>query len=252
MRRVLLQEGEDLVAQFRPHPGSYLWTYSVGALWLAWGALGYYVGAALLTWPPLGGLVLAAAALLHALLVRATRQRGFVLSLVWAALAATLGLLTLAPVPVLPDYPSLVPASVATLAALSVWGVAEFDRRMRRHVLTTRRLQVAGGLSTHHQHTIDLSKVETLRAAQSLLGQLLGYGRITFVFSTKIKGKKGELLEHNETLSGIPRFETSLHQVETVVAELRLPERERKKRVEERRLKESMKHLAGWVRRQPA
>lgn len=250
MRQVVVQEGEEVVAQFRPHPAAYLHRYAWGVLWLAWGAAALALQPLASDVPALSLFAFTAFAFVHALLQRLAKQRGVFLTLLWAALA--LGVAVAVAADVARDQAWL-PYGALLLAAppaLAVLGLHELDRRLRRMILTTRRIRVRGGIARRHEHAIDLERVQSVRGVQGALAQLFGYGDLVFVYSSRAQPKTGQVLEDTEVLSGVPRFQHHQRALDTVLSDLRLPDRERRKRQDERRLRDSMRTVAAWVSRE--
>lgn len=247
MGRLLLQEGEDFVLKFHPHLFSYADRYGLGLLWIGWGALAY---AAQVAWPQLptvGLLVVTLAAAAHAGLLRLMHRRGQWLSLGWAAVALLLALAWFATHDDRLLMRGWSAQGLALAAAVAVLWAAEWDRRSRRHILTSRRLLLRRGVRQRQETALDLERVQAVRGVQDLPGQFFRYGQLILVTSARLKPKSGDVAEKAEVLRGVPRFEETKHLMETIVDELHLPDRDRKRHAEERRLKGSMRALSSWV-----
>lgn len=253
MARLLLSEGEDLVAEFRPHPATYLSQYGLSLAWISFGLLAFWLASGNAKLPdfPADALVyFAFMGLLYGGIQVWSRRREAWFSLALGATALLLALLFWWKV-----LPTTVPSDLYAVS-LGVLGTSvlliahEVDRNLRQRFLTNRRLVVRGGVGRRHEHTIPLERVEAVRGVQSTFGQLFGYGTLLLVLGTKTRKKTGDM-EDVEPLEGVPHYDVTKHRLEELTREVRLPTKERQRSAEERHLKESMRQLASWVRKVP-
>ncbi|MBI2077334.1 MAG: PH domain-containing protein [Euryarchaeota archaeon] len=125
----------------------------------------------------------------------------------------------------------------------------ELDRINRVHYLTTERLVLRGGVGNRRERTVQLRRIQEVRSEYGFLGQGLDYGTLTLVMNRIVRGKEAQVFEEREVLPGIGRLTEVKHHVEQLVEETKMPQKDRRRRVDERRVKESMRVLARWMRR---
>ncbi|HLE48108.1 MAG TPA: PH domain-containing protein [Candidatus Thermoplasmatota archaeon] len=251
MGRLLLFENEELVARFRPHPMSYGRRYLTSLLWVIPGGLGGLItvtvgGAHPIAW---GLVALAAVALLSGLtFARITKTRsGFP----WFGAAVALGFVVADVFHALTWSAPAWTLPVALGAALGILRLMfwELERLSRVHYLTTERLVLQGGVGSRRERTVQLKRVQEVRSHYGFLGQALDYGNLTLVLNRVVRGKEAQVFEEQEVLAGIGRVTEIKHHLEQLVEETKMPQKDRRRRVEERRVKESMRVLARWMRR---
>ncbi len=251
MGSILLGDGEDLLARFRPHPASYLGRYLLDAIWLAYGfvAWGFHRANPAYDWTSLAAFV--ALCLGHVAVLRLLKRGGAARPIVWGL--AALGLMIAIPLGYhlrdawIPLYP---PALGVLATALGV-AATEFDRLRRIHHLTSRRILLRTGIGRLTERSVDFDRIETVQSSQGALGQMFGYAHLGLVYHARGKKREGKSMT-TEELVGVPNWQVVKHQIETALAEQQLPAKERQKRVEERRLRESMRVLAQWTRTERA
>lgn len=252
MGRLRLFEGEEFVARFRPHPFAYGRRYLGSLLWTLAGAVGAVVTALVGgDHPTSWGLVtLAGLGLLAALVFgRFTKQRsGFP----WLAASTSLALVVLDVFDLLPwplerwTLPLLLGAAF-TFLRLVGW---EAERLNRLHFLTTDRLVIRGGVGSRRERTVAVKRIQEVRSEHGFLGQALDYGNLILVLGRQVRGKEAQVFEEREELRGIGRLGEIKHHVEQLAEETRMPPKDRRRRMDERRVKESMRVLARWMRRE--
>lgn len=252
MGRLHLLETEELLLRFRPHPLSYSLRYAASFLWLVPGALAVFLS------PQLGNKTAAAGAFLCAIIAviaalvawKTPRLRlGF--PLFAAAFFILGGSLMLVPGVELPGLEAWYGLALSILVTLIRLALHEADRLSRVHYLTTQRLVIQGGLRGRSERTMLVEKVIESRTTRGVLGQLFDYGDITLVLAKRMK-REGGSVEDVETLRGVGALSDLKHNVDQLLAESKLPPRDRRKRLEERRVKESMRLLANWMRTERA
>lgn len=251
MRSIQLFQEEELFLRFRPHILSFLGHYAASFAWLLAGAVGGVAAGLLddsfgLGRPELWGLfVMALVGLVGGLGRRKIRRAPMGYS--WFAAMVIIAGVTLLlfvelPTPE-PWLPALALGAVLTLVRLVGW---ELMRMQRVHFLTSQRLVVRAGLGHRREESVPLSKVQEVRSQLGPLGQLFDYGDLILGLGSVGRGKGAR--EDAWVLAGIGRLAEVKHQLEELMAELRMPLKERRRRVEERRLRESMRKLASWMR----
>lgn len=252
MGRVHLLEQEELLLRFRPHPLAYAVRHAASLLWLLPG-LGAGFGAPLLgTEPaPSGAFLAAILALLVALAGLRFRSLGPRFAMFATGWFAAAGLAAVvAPLELGAFAPWFGFAAAILLATLRIllW---EWDRMSRVHHLTTQRLIVNGGLRSRTERTVHVERIQECRAMRSLFGRVFDYGDLTLVFAKRLR-EKGGTLEDAEVLVGISGLSRVKHEIDQLLVEARLPAKDRRRRLEERRVKASMRIVAGWMRSERA
>lgn len=255
MARLLLFEGEELLARFRPHPASYLGHYGGAFWWMLPGAAGTLITLLLgdneraAAW----GLITVALLGLLGGAVNA-KLRGRRMSYAWFAALAAAGLVLYDLLYGLPALPTpealpLLMGAAFTFIRLLIW---ELDRLGHTRFLTTERLVLRGGLAARRERSISLSDIQEVRSERGVFGQVFEIGSLILVTGKPPRQtKKGTMEPPIEVLEGVPRLEEIKHHFEQAINELRLPLTERRKRREERRVKDAMRALAHWLRRRP-
>lgn len=255
MARLLLFEAEELLVRFRPHPASYLGHYGGAFLWMIPGAAGTLVTILLgdneraVAW---GLITVALLGLLGGVINAKVRRRR--MSYAWFAALATAGLVLddlLYGLPTLP-VPEALPLLAATALVLIRLAIWELDRLGHARFLTTERLVTRGGLRARRERSLPLRDIQEVRSERGVFGQLFEVGNLLLVTSRPPRpSKKGSLEPPVEVLEGVPRLEEIKHHLEQAVNEIRLAPTERRKRREERRVKDAMRALAHWLRSRP-
>jgi len=251
MGKFRLFEDEELVARFRPHPMSYGRRYLWSLAWAIPGGLGaatslFVGGDHAIAWGlvalALSGLL---AGLIHARMMK-TRTR-----FPWFAAAIGFGgvVVDLLGVPFWPFEAVLLPLAVGMGLALVRLVGWELERMSRLQFLTTERLVLRTGVGSRHERTVQLKRVQEIRSEHGYLGQAFDYGNLILVMGRHVRGTEAKVFEEHEALRGIGRLGEIKHQVEQLVEETKLPQKDRRRRVDERRVKESMRVLARWMRR---
>lgn len=252
MRSIQLFQEEELFLRFRPHVLSFLGHYAASFAWLLAGVVGA-VAAIMIksSLASLWGLVtMAAVGLLGGALRR--RIRGGSMGYSWFSIMVIMAVIVVLLVVKLSEDPLLV--SLPWLPAIGVGLVLttvrlfgwELMRVQRVHFLTSQRLVVRAGLGHRKEESVPLTKVQEVRSQLGPMGQLFDYGDLILGLGTVGRGKGAH--EDTWVLAGIGRLAEVKHQLEELMAELRMPIKERRRRVEERRLRESMRKLASWMR----
>ena len=251
MRSIQLFQEEELFLRFRPHVLSFLGHYAASFGWLLAGAVG--AGTARIVADAFGGehpavwglLAMALVGLVGGYVRRKIRRTSMGYS--WFAamlIVATVPLLMFLDLPVYePWLPALALGALITLIRLIGW---ELMRMQRVHFLTSQRLVVRAGLGHRLEESVPLTKIQDVRSQLGPMGQLFDYGDLILGLGMIGRGKGAR--EDAWVLAGIGRLAEVKHQLEELMAELRMPLKERRKRVEERRLRESMRKLASWMR----
>lgn len=251
MGRLHLMEQEELLLRFRPHPMAYARRYATGLLWILPGLAGLPVAHLLGSRPAASSAFLAAIlTLLVALLALRFPMLGFGFAAFATGAFAALGALALLPgLPVesMGALYGVAAALAVTLMRLLLW---DWDRRARIHHLTSQRLIVHGGLRSRSERTVQLGGIHETRASRAVLGRVFDYGDLTLVYGRHMR--KGVPVEDVEVLSGVAPLATIKHEVDQLLLEQKLPAKERRRRLDERRVKQSMRLLATWMRRQRA
>lgn len=256
MGRFLTADDEELLRSFRPHVLSFVPSYLLAFLWVAWAAAGWAVERVVAGdwgfWLGYGTFVFLV--LCHGYVRYRWGRQGRALALHAAATAFVVVAAVLDRTAVLlPDglaeYNPLAVGAALTILSL-------FAREMKRHssvsFLTTQRLIARQGLAPRTETILLLKDIAGMETRQGLLGSLFGFGRIRLAKGKRRRSrttKKGtEEFEEDDVveLVGVPRFEVARRDLNSLLQETRLSEKERRKRHEERRLKESMDRLARW------
>lgn len=256
MGRFLTADDEELLRSFRPHVLSYVPSYLLAFLWTAWAAAGWaverLVGGGWGFW--LGYATFILLILCHGYARYRWGRQGRALALHAAATAFVVGAAVLDRMQVLlpgglTEYDPL--AAGAALTALSL-----VAREMKRHAnvsfLTTQRVVARHGLAPRTETVLFLKDIAGMETRQGLLGSLFGFGRIRLVKGKRRRSrttKKGtEEVEEDDVIElvGVPHFEVARRDLNSLLQETRLSDKERRKRHEERRLKESMDRVARW------
>ncbi len=251
MHSLQLFQEEELFLRFRPHVLSFLGHYAASFAWLFAGALGAVSTIVIAdsfgpAYPSLWGLlVMATLGLAGGALRR--KIRGGSMGYTWFSILAIMAVIVALFVLKLPDDQPWLPAVglglVLSLLRLVGW---ELMRIQRVHFLTSQRLVVRAGLGHRKEESVPLTKVQEVRSQLGPMGQLFDYGDLILGLGTVGRGKGTR--EDTWPLAGIGRLAEVKHQLEELMAELRMPIKERRRRVEERRLRESMRKLASWMR----
>lgn len=250
--RLLLSDGEDLHTRWRPHFASYIPRYLVDLLWATYGLAGFVLqrwteratnDAETWTWlAPAFFLVCAA---LHAFFsYRQEVWTGVAWAIGWASAAAAI--IVLALMERLPISPSPMTVLLGAAATVLLLARTELSRLRRHHFLTNRRLIVRHGIASLTERTLEIDRVQSVRGVQGPLGQVANYGTLHLSLVVPARRKPGDP-QPSETLDGVPRWDEVKHRIELLLEERRLPPKERQKRIEERRLRDSMRALADWA-----
>lgn len=243
MSPFLAAEGEDVLAEVRPHPASFAGRYLGDAAWLGLGALALWIQVETpQKW--IGLAAFAVFALVHAAAAHQLKVTGLRFG-VAMAFAAT-GFNVLINVLGWSLRPEAAIILVAVVAAFIAFARTEFDRARRTLYVTSRRVVLRKGLGRVHERAIDLERVESVRVTQGPWAQLCRYGTLVLTLEAKGRQKPGALAPA-ETLHGIPRWQEIKHRIEAALEEISLPPRDRARRAEERRLRDSMRALSGWT-----
>jgi hypothetical protein len=250
MGGLLLFEGEELVVRFRPHPVWYVPRYLSALGWLAAAALSAL--AATLLVPDFvltaGLSALVVVSLVAALVVGRVLKKDWMFSaFVALACGALLAVQALHLLPLGPDMLVLVVLGAA-LALLRI-GLHEYDRVSRAHFLTTERLVIRGGVRAREDRTISLRKIQEVRTERPMMTRPFDVGHAILVLSRSVRGGKEPVVhEDKEVLRGIGHLTEIQHHLAQLSEESRMPQKDRRRRLEERRVKDSMRRLAGWMR----
>lgn len=224
-------------------------------LWIGYGVLAWWVALRVPGGDALGLAVFALLALAHGGAVYMVGRSGWVRAFVWAAAALLVmaslfvGELGAARPWIAATWPLGVGATLLSVVA------TEFDRVRRVHDLTSNRLVVRTGVGRLFEESIPLDHVQAVQASQGTLGQLFRFAQLhlTLTERRQVRKKKGEPHEAPKViLKGVPRWEEVKHHIDVALQEQRFPAKQREKRIEERRLRETMGALATWVRREGA
>lgn len=251
MARLLLFENEELVAQMRPHPLSYMRRYAATLLWLLPGIVGALVAETWEAGKPVSWGLAAFAVLTAAVILFNTRVRRLPSAFGWFGVAAGVALILLDLANLLtlqvPGFtvPLALGAGLFTLRL--IWW--ELERLARLHFLTTERLVVRAGVGSRKERALPLRQIQEVRGEHGLFGQAFDYGDIILVLS-KHRGAEAKLVEDKEHLRGVGRWTESKHQITQLVEEARLSPKDRHRRMDERRVRESMRLLSKWSRRE--
>jgi membrane protein YdbS with pleckstrin-like domain len=244
--RLLLADGEDLLAQFRPHPASRLVAFLSGLLYAGYGLAGWWLGRTL-GWEGWAWVAVLLGCVVHAWAAHRFRAAGVAAGVVGALGSGAWGSLALAGRwPLEAGLPAL---GLGTALAVLALGSVEFRRRRRVTYVTSRRIVLRGGVGRLTEVAHPLDRVVGVRAAQPPLGQVFGFA--TLVVGLEAKGRSKGAPSPAERLEGVPDWEVVKHRLEAALEERRLSPKERARRAEERRLRESMKALAGWSAQAP-
>lgn len=256
MGRFLTADDEELVRSFRPHGLSHIPSYLLAFVWLVWAAAGWALGRAVGGdwgfW--LGYATFVLLVLVHGYARYRWRSRGRALATHAAAAAVVL---TAA---VLDRMGALLPGGLAEYNPVAVGGVfavlslltREAKRQATVAYLTTQRVVARHGLAPRTETILLLKDIAGMETRQGLLGGLFGFGRIRLIKGKRRRSrttKKGtEEVDEDDVfeLVGVPHFEVARRDFNSLLQETRLSDKERRKRHEERRLKESMDQLAHW------
>lgn len=249
MSPFLAADGEDVLAEIRPHPASFAARYLADLAWLALGWLAAWVqveavkqAGASATWTGLAAF--ATFAVLHAVGAKILKAPGLRFG-VGVALVATGALVATQWSLIRLDRMALLVILIIAATFFSFIRT-EFDRVRRTLFVTSRRIVLRKGLGRVQERAIDLDHVQSVRAVQGTWGQLFRYGTIVLTLHAKGRTKPG-MLAPAETLHGIPKWNEVKYRLEAVLEERTLPPKERVRHAEERRLKDSMRALAGWA-----
>lgn len=240
-------EGEDLLAQFHPHRGSYLGRYAADAVWIVYGVIAWSVAKRTADSGWLGLLTLALLAIPMAALPRVRKEGVDVLALVWGGAAVVL---------IVSFWKRTPPVELPILAlglgiAAGLVGLLRTELSRQRHLtaVTNRRILLRGGLGRMVERTIELDRIDSVRAVQNGSGQMFHYADLVLTLEGRSRAKAGAVAPH-ETIHGVPDWQRVKHRLESVMEERRLTPKQREKAAEERRLKDSMHALAGWAGRE--
>lgn len=247
MPRLELFQDEELVARFRPHALSFLPHYLGAASWLVGGAAGSAV--ALYAGPPYGTALGILTVITLGLLAALVRRHARGASAGYAGFAFLLGAGAAAAVPLFPPAEATawrIPLLFAAGLSLLRLGGWELHRLRRVHFLTSNRLVARTGLGHRREESLPLERVREVRGHRGPIGQLFGYGDLVLVLGTAGRGKNNA--EDTWVLAGIARMWAVKYDLEELLQESRLPARERRRRGDDRRLRESMRRLASWMR----
>lgn len=256
MGRFLTANDEELLRSFRPHLVSHVPSYLLAFLWLAWAATGWLVedavGGSWGFW--LGYSTFVFLILLHGYARFRWGGQGRALATHTAAAAIVLAGAVLDQMGALlpPAFADYNPIAIgATFTVLSLV-VREAKRQATQTYVTTQRVVLRHGLAPRTETILLLKDAAGMTTRQGLLGGLFGFGRIELIKGKRRRSrttKKGtEELEEDDTLTltGVPHFEVVRRDLSSMIQETRLSDKERRKRHEERRLKDSMDRLAQW------
>lgn len=267
-RHLQLFEGEELFLRFRPHFLSFLPHYSGALSWIIAGLFGAALTVALVdgqaaAWGVLFAALLGlGAAMLRKRMRRAPApespkdkapvRRGLSLAYAWFGILFGMGIAIFAVFVGIPEAipPPAVPVLfTATLAIIRIVGW-EIHRMRRVGYLTSTRIVARTGIGNQREESLPLDRIHEVRSDVGPLGQMFNYGTLSLVTSKPSRAKNA--VEESWVLAGIAPLSNVKHQVEQLLAESRLPTRDRKRQVEERRLRESMRALAAWMRKSRA
>jgi hypothetical protein len=248
MGRFLLGDEEELLRAFRPHILSWTRSYAAAFLWMAWGWLGMLARGVVDDQHVAYAVFLLLAALHGFLRARAKGPRA------WIAHSMGLGVIFTAwvldasgriPTP-FPEAWTTVLVGAGLVAVSLV--VREATRWASMTYLTSQRVVIRRGLAPRTETVVAIRDIKETPSIQHLLGGIFGFGRIRLVRGTKrVKNaEKDEIVEDSEELRGVPRFEETRRDLNALIEEARMPVKDRRKRLEERRLKDSMIRLTQW------
>ena len=244
----LFQE-EELFLRFRPHFLSFARHYVSSFAWVVAGAIGAFTALALgsAQHPEIWGVFAVITLGLVGGIARRRVTRASMAYSWFGVLVGTIVALQLLFVPLLEIPAWVYPVAVGALLTLLRLIGWELTRLQRVHYLTSQRLVLRGGLGHRQEETLSLAHIRDLRSQVGPLGQLLGYGDIVLGLGTtgRVKAAREEVW----ILAGIGRHSEVKHQLQQLLEEQRLPTKERQKRVQERRVRESMRRLASWMRK---
>lgn len=248
MGQPILADGEYLAARFRPHWASRAGPVGAAAAWILAAALAVYASFAEWFGSPIGGILFFAA---FAVVVATRRwrqvRRGRALwALLWATLSVLLALLQYSAPAALPAEPWILLLVMGAVAAGPIILEVEVIRRRQLHYVTDRRLILQEGVRRRHEETLEWERVDQVRGHQNVLGQLFRFGTVELVLH-KSGRQKTDAPAATMALAGVPAYTRTKHVIEGFVADARGHTRDRTKRVEERRMKDSMQALAQWV-----
>jgi len=246
----LVAEGEDLLAEVRPHPASYAGRYLADLAWLALGGLAIWVQLKAHGQEWTGLAAFATFAVLHGAGAKMLKAPGLRFGIIIAMVATALDVWISASKAMTGRQTLLDPVAaliaLAAAAAFLSFARTEFARTRRTVYVTNRRVVVRKGLAHIQERSIELERVESVRATQGPWAQLFKYGTIVLTLESKGRQKAGALAPY-ESLSGIPKWEEVKHRIEAALEERNLSPKERSRRAEERRVKDSMRALSGWT-----
>lgn len=253
MAKWYLDDDEDLIARFRPHPASWLRHFAGDGWWLVYGGFAWWLDSLTPGFDWDGTFVLALLAIGHFLAAShwQWRGRGWAALVFCVAAAATIVSLGAA----WPGWfrPSWAPPLLGALTTGLALGRTEFARRRNDRVVTTRRIQLQEGRWRVELKTVDLDRVRSVESSQGILGQIFDFGRLRLkVDPSGPSRSKSAPATSAVVIEGVPRLHKVRHGLETAMQELRLPTAKREKHKQERRLREAMRVVAQWSRREGA
>lgn len=257
MGRLLTAEGEEVLRSFRPHVFSYLPTYALGFAWLAWGAAAWLVrtwlGGGLGLW--LGWSVMVLLIVGHGFL-RARARRDARIWVLHAIALGVLGAVAAAELywpawpPEAASYGPLIAGAAITLAALVA---REILRMATVTYVTSARVIARRGLAPRRELVFLYKDLAGVESAQGVMGSVFGFGRIHLIKKTRRQRRTKTKRKETETdeaegfeIRGVPDFEAARRDVSTLIEEARLSAKERQRRSEERRLRQTMTKLSRW------
>jgi hypothetical protein len=97
---------------------------------------------------------------------------------------------------------------------------------------------------------LSLKKIQDVRSDQPLFGRFFDFGNLSLVQSRTVRGKDAKLYEDIELLQGVAPLTEIQFNIQQLVEESRMPPKDRRRRLEERRVRDSMRRLAAWTRRE--
>jgi hypothetical protein len=257
MGRLLTSDDEEVFRSFRPHIFSYVPTYALAFAWLAWGAAGWSVRAGLGggagQW--VGWVVMVVLILAHGVLrarVRGDRR-------IWLhhmiAVAVVAGVASAEAF--WPQWPAaagdLTPAVVGALLSLVSLVARETVRLTSVTYVTSTRVVARRGLAPRRELVFLYKDLDGAESVQGVLGSIFGFGRIFLIKKARRRRRTTTKRAETETdeaetfeIGGVPDFEAARHDVNTLIEEARLSIKERQRRSEERRLRQTMSRLSRW------
>ena len=257
MGHFLTAQGEELVRHFRPHPAAWLGSYSRAFLWLAWASVAFWLQTLDPGWglhAGYGAFVLLVAS--HGAIRSRLRRTGHVWLLHSMAIALGIVAWVAEGMDIVPAGAGMEGLAILLLgAALTLVSlvVREIKRTRTTTYITTQRTVTHRGLAPRREIVVLHSSVQQVESLEGVLGALLGFGRLRLAHGkrrVKTKTKRREV-EHEEDdvleIRGVPHFDEARRDVNSLIHEVRLGERERQKRLDERRLKDAMVTLSRWT-----